>query len=228
MHELKKLKQMSPMSAEATVVRNYLDWVIALPWDDKTEDRHDINEAERILEAEHYGLKKVKERILEYLAVQALVPRQRGPILCLVGPPGVGKTSLARSIAHATARRFVSLKTAGWPRLAATVAVADWDPRVTTTFLSAPSDVSHGAWKFTCSTPLTFATAKIGAAIGTGGLSVLGTSLIARATADENVCEVAAGRAAPAAGTNAAATKSSPATSVEQNIGKALGKLFGR
>src|SRR6186997_461097 len=105
--ELKKLKQMSPMSAEATVVRNYLDWVIALPWDDKTEDRHDINEAERILEAEHYGLKKVKERILEYLAVQALVPRQRGPILCLVGPPGVGKTSLARSIAHATGRKFV-------------------------------------------------------------------------------------------------------------------------
>ncbi|HEY1811132.1 MAG TPA: endopeptidase La [Kofleriaceae bacterium] len=105
--ELKKLKQMSPMSAEATVVRNYLDWVIALPWEDKTEDRHDINEAESILEAEHYGLKKVKERILEYLAVQALVPRQRGPILCLVGPPGVGKTSLARSIAHATGRKFV-------------------------------------------------------------------------------------------------------------------------
>jgi ATP-dependent Lon protease len=105
--ELKKLKQMSPMSAEATVVRNYLDWVIALPWEDKTEDRHDINEAEKILEAEHYGLKKVKERILEYLAVQALVPRQRGPILCLVGPPGVGKTSLARSIAHATNRKFV-------------------------------------------------------------------------------------------------------------------------
>src|SRR6185436_14222612 len=105
--ELNKLKQMSPMSAEATVVRNYLDWLIALPWEDKTQDRHDINEAERILEAEHYGLKKVKERILEYLAVQALVPRQRGPILCLVGPPGVGKTSLARSIAHATNRKFV-------------------------------------------------------------------------------------------------------------------------
>jgi ATP-dependent Lon protease len=105
--ELKKLKQMSPMSAEATVVRNYLDWVLALPWEDKTEDRHDINEAERILEAEHYGLKKVKERILEYLAVQALVPRQKGPILCLVGPPGVGKTSLARSIANATNRKFV-------------------------------------------------------------------------------------------------------------------------
>jgi ATP-dependent Lon protease len=105
--ELKKLKQMSPMSAEATVVRNYLDWVLALPWEDKTEDRSDINEAEAILETEHYGLKKVKERILEYLAVQALVPRQKGPILCLVGPPGVGKTSLARSIAHATGRKFV-------------------------------------------------------------------------------------------------------------------------
>ncbi|MEO8844995.1 MAG: LON peptidase substrate-binding domain-containing protein, partial [Kofleriaceae bacterium] len=105
--ELKKLKQMSPMSAEATVVRNYLDWVIALPWEDKTEDRHDINAAEAVLDAEHYGLKKVKERILEYLAVQALVPKQRGPILCLVGPPGVGKTSLARSIANATARKFV-------------------------------------------------------------------------------------------------------------------------
>ncbi|HET9989497.1 MAG TPA: endopeptidase La, partial [Kofleriaceae bacterium] len=105
--ELKKLKQMSPMSAEATVVRNYLDWVIALPWEDKTEDRADINAAEAVLDAEHYGLKKVKERILEYLAVQTLVTRQRGPILCLVGPPGVGKTSLARSIANATGRKFV-------------------------------------------------------------------------------------------------------------------------
>jgi ATP-dependent Lon protease len=105
--ELKKLKMMSPMSAEATVVRNYLDWILALPWDDKTEDRHDILEAERILDAEHYGLHKVKERILEYLAVQALVDRLKGPILCLVGPPGVGKTSLARSIAHATGRKFV-------------------------------------------------------------------------------------------------------------------------
>jgi len=105
--EFKKLKMMSPMSAEATVVRNYIDWVLALPWEEKTEDRHDILEAERILEAEHYGLKKVKERILEYLAVQTLVDRLKGPILCLVGPPGVGKTSLARSIAHATGRRFV-------------------------------------------------------------------------------------------------------------------------
>jgi ATP-dependent Lon protease len=105
--EFKKLKMMSPMSAEATVVRNYIDWVLALPWEEKTEDRHDIVEAETILEAEHYGLKKVKERILEYLAVQTLVERLKGPILCLVGPPGVGKTSLARSIAHATGRRFV-------------------------------------------------------------------------------------------------------------------------
>jgi ATP-dependent Lon protease len=105
--EFKKLKMMSPMSAEATVVRNYIDWVLALPWEEKTEDRQDIIEAEKILEAEHYGLKKVKERILEYLAVQTLVDRLKGPILCLVGPPGVGKTSLARSIAHATGRRFV-------------------------------------------------------------------------------------------------------------------------
>ncbi|MBK7191239.1 MAG: endopeptidase La [Myxococcales bacterium] len=105
--ELKKLKMMSPMSAEATVVRNYLDWILALPWEEKSEDRHDIAEAERILDAEHYGLQKVKERILEYLAVQALVDHMKGPILCLVGPPGVGKTSLARSIAHATGRKFV-------------------------------------------------------------------------------------------------------------------------
>ena len=105
--EFKKLKMMSPMSAEATVVRNYIDWVLALPWDDKSEDRRDISEAETILEADHYGLDKVKERILEYLAVQSLVDRLKGPILCLVGPPGVGKTSLARSIARATGRRFV-------------------------------------------------------------------------------------------------------------------------
>ncbi len=105
--EFKKLKMMSPMSAEATVVRNYIDWVLALPWEEKSEDREDIVEAERILETEHYGLKKVKERILEYLAVQTLVERLKGPILCLVGPPGVGKTSLAQSIAHATGRNFV-------------------------------------------------------------------------------------------------------------------------
>lgn len=105
--EFKKLKSMSPMSAEATVVRNYIDWILALPWEEKTEDRLEINEAEEILDADHYGLKKPKERVLEYLAVQALVDKIRGPILCLVGPPGVGKTSLARSIARATGRKFV-------------------------------------------------------------------------------------------------------------------------
>src|SRR5262245_25059216 len=95
--ELKKLKMMSPMSAEATVVRNYIDWVLSLPWEEKTQDKLDVGEAEKILEEDHYGLKKVKERILEYLAVQALVKKLKGPILCLVGPPGVGKTSLAKS-----------------------------------------------------------------------------------------------------------------------------------
>jgi ATP-dependent Lon protease len=105
--EFKKLKMMSPMSAEATVVRTYIDWVVGLPWEDVTPDRLDITEAKAVLEADHYGLGKVKERILEYLAVQKLVERQRGPILCLVGPPGVGKTSLATSIATATGRKFV-------------------------------------------------------------------------------------------------------------------------
>ena len=105
--EFKKLKMMSPMSAEATVVRNYIDWVLALPWEEKTEDRQDIVAAEQILDQDHFGLTKVKERILEYLAVQTLVDRLKGPILCLVGPPGVGKTSLARSIARATGRNFV-------------------------------------------------------------------------------------------------------------------------
>ncbi len=105
--EFKKLKMMSPMSAEATVVRNYIDWILVLPWSDKSEDRIDLGEAEDILDEDHYGLKKPKERVLEYLAVQALVDKIRGPILCLVGPPGVGKTSLARSIARATGRKFV-------------------------------------------------------------------------------------------------------------------------
>ena len=105
--ELKKLKMMNPMSAEASVVRNYVDWVLALPWEEVTEDRSDIVEAAEILDKDHYGLKKVKERILEYLAVQSLVDTMQGPILCLVGPPGVGKTSLARSIARATNRKFV-------------------------------------------------------------------------------------------------------------------------
>ena len=105
--EIKKLKMMSPMSAEATVVRNYIDWCLSLPWNEFSKDQNDIVVAEGILDEDHYGLKKVKERILEYLAVHTLVTKMRGPILCLVGPPGVGKTSLARSIAKATGRSFV-------------------------------------------------------------------------------------------------------------------------
>jgi ATP-dependent Lon protease len=111
--EIKKLKMMSPMSAEATVVRNYLDWFIALPWFEYTEDKLDITEAEGILEEDHYGLEKVKERILEYLAVQTLVGQLKGPILCLVGPPGVGKTSLGKSVARATGRKFVRVSLGG-------------------------------------------------------------------------------------------------------------------
>jgi ATP-dependent Lon protease len=111
--ELKKLKMMSPMSAEATVVRNYIDWILSLPWNDYTEDRLDIDAAEKVLEDDHYGLEKVKERILEYLAVQSLVGKIKGPILCLVGPPGVGKTSLGRSIARATGREFVRVSLGG-------------------------------------------------------------------------------------------------------------------
>src|SRR5262245_29228103 len=111
--ELKKLKMMQPMSAEATVVRNYIDWVLALPWYEKTKENYDIEAAEKILDEDHYGLKKVKERIVEYLAVQALVGKLRGPVLCLVGPPGVGKTSLAKSIARATNRKFVRLSLGG-------------------------------------------------------------------------------------------------------------------
>jgi len=111
--ELKKLKLMQPMSAEATVVRNYIDWVLALPWEEKSEENRDIDLAERILEEDHYGLKKVKERILEYLAVQALTGKLKGPVLCLVGPPGTGKTSLGKSIARATSREFVRLSLGG-------------------------------------------------------------------------------------------------------------------
>ena len=111
--EIKKLRQMSPMSAEATVVRNYIDWVLALPWDEMTEEKSDIEEAETILEEDHYGLKNVKERIVEYLAVKNMVGEMKGPILCLVGPPGVGKTSLAKSVGRATGRKFVRLSLGG-------------------------------------------------------------------------------------------------------------------
>ena len=112
-HEIKKLKMMSPMSAEATVVRNYIDWLLDMPWQEKTENKHTLKESEAILEEDHYGLKKVKERILEYLAVQSLVKKNKGSILCLVGPPGVGKTSIAKSIARATNRKFVRLSLGG-------------------------------------------------------------------------------------------------------------------
>ena len=112
--ELAKLKMMSPMSAEATVVRNYVDWLVNVPWKKKrTRVRHDIAKAEAVLEADHYGLEKVKERILEYLAVQKRVRKLKGPILCLVGPPGVGKTSLGQSIARATGRKFVRMSLGG-------------------------------------------------------------------------------------------------------------------
>lgn len=111
--ELNKLKQMSPMSAEATVVRNYIDWMVNVPWKKKTKVRHDLKLAEQVLEAEHYGLEKVKERILEYLAVQQRVKQLKGPILCLVGPPGVGKTSLGESIARATNRKYVRMALGG-------------------------------------------------------------------------------------------------------------------
>ncbi|MFW5738736.1 MAG: endopeptidase La [Myxococcota bacterium] len=111
--EIKKLRMMHPTSAEATVVRNYIDWILGLPWDDKTEERFNLEEAEQILEEDHYGLKKIKERILEYLAVQALTRKLKGPILCFVGPPGVGKTSLAKSIARATGRKYVRLSLGG-------------------------------------------------------------------------------------------------------------------
>src|SRR6202008_1869680 len=103
----KKLKTMSPMSAEATVVRNYLDWLLSLPWGKKSNVKRDIAQAEAVLNDDHYGLEKVKERILEYLAVQSRVGKIKGPILCLVGPPGVGKTSLGRSIAKSTGRKFI-------------------------------------------------------------------------------------------------------------------------
>lgn len=111
--ELNKLKMMSPMSAEATVVRNYLDWMVGVPWKKKTKSRIDLTAAEKFLDEDHYGLESVKERIVEYLAVQKRVKKLRGPILCLVGPPGVGKTSLGRSIARAVNRKFVRMSLGG-------------------------------------------------------------------------------------------------------------------
>jgi ATP-dependent Lon protease len=112
-HELKKLRQMSPMSAEATVVRNYLDWLLSIPWNKKSKIKKDLGLAQTILDNDHYGLEKVKERIVEYLAVQTRANKLTGPILCLVGPPGVGKTSLGKSIARATGREFVRVSLGG-------------------------------------------------------------------------------------------------------------------
>src|SRR6202047_1540595 len=111
--ELKKLRQMSPMSAEATVVRNYLDWLLSIPWNKRSKIKKDLNIAQEILDSEHFGLEKVKERIIEYLAVQSRANKLTGPILCLVGPPGVGKTSLGKSIAKATGREFVRMSLGG-------------------------------------------------------------------------------------------------------------------
>ncbi|HWU43983.1 MAG TPA: AAA family ATPase, partial [Bdellovibrio sp.] len=113
MKEIKKLKMMSPMSAEATVVRNYIDWVLSLPWYDFSEEKHDLKNAQRILDDEHWGLEKVKDRILEYLAVLSISKDLKGPILCLAGPPGVGKTSLAKSIAESLNRPFARISLGG-------------------------------------------------------------------------------------------------------------------
>ncbi|MFQ5645360.1 MAG: endopeptidase La [bacterium] len=111
--EVKRLSQMPPMSAEGTVIQGYLDWLLALPWNKRTQEKNDLSEAEKTLDRDHYGLKKVKERIIEFLAVRQLVKKSQGPILCLVGPPGVGKTSLARSVAEAMGRNFVRLSLGG-------------------------------------------------------------------------------------------------------------------
>ena len=111
--EIKKLKTMGPMSAEATVVRNYLDWIISLPWNSNIETDINLNKALKTLDKDHFGLKKVKDRIIEYLAVQSRVKKPKGPILCLVGPPGVGKTSLGKSIARALDRPFIKFSLGG-------------------------------------------------------------------------------------------------------------------
>src|SRR5207342_317202 len=112
-HELKKLRQMSPMSAESTVVRNYLDWLLSIPWAKRSKIKKDLKLAQEVLDNDHYGLDKVKERIVEYLAVQQRANKLTGPILCLVGPAGVGKTSLGKSIARATGRDFVRFSLGG-------------------------------------------------------------------------------------------------------------------
>ena len=111
--ELHKLKLMPSMSSEANVVRNYIDWLLCMPWAEKTEDNFDLEKAEKVLNAQHYGLEKVKERIIEYLAVAQQVGKMKGPIICLVGPPGVGKTSLARSVAEALGRKFAHVSLGG-------------------------------------------------------------------------------------------------------------------
>src|SRR5207237_9157939 len=108
-----KFGKMSPKSAEATLVRNYLDWLLSIPWHNRTKVKRDIKVAEKVLNADHFGLDKVKERILEYLAVQQRMKKVKGPILCLVGPPGVGKTSLGKSIARATGRNFIRMSLGG-------------------------------------------------------------------------------------------------------------------
>jgi ATP-dependent Lon protease len=111
--EIKKLKNMSPMSAEATVVRNYLDWLLSIPWGTKSRVKKDLYKAQTILDKDHYSLDKVKERIVEYLAVQKRSSKLKGPIMCLVGPPGVGKTSLGKSVARATGREFIRISLGG-------------------------------------------------------------------------------------------------------------------
>mgnify|MGYP000122173004 CR=1 FL=1 len=111
--ELQKYKMMSPMSAEASVVRGYIDWMLNIPWKKKSKIRSDLNKASDVLNEDHFGLEEVKERILEYLAVQKRVKKLKGPVLCLVGPPGVGKTSLGESIARATNRKFVRMSLGG-------------------------------------------------------------------------------------------------------------------
>ncbi len=111
--ELQKLKMMSPMSAEATVVRSYIDWMVSVPWNKRSKVKKNLAKAEEILNEDHYGLERVKERILEYLAVQNRINKLKGPILCLVGPPGVGKTSLGRSIAAATGRKYTRMALGG-------------------------------------------------------------------------------------------------------------------